>query len=138
MLSYNMSASLKLSSQPPLDRPHTRGRFTGQVAIVTGGGGGIGSAIVHRFVSDGARVALLDMNETAALAKIKEIVAEDPDLASNVKFFPVDVSSRDACFKVVSDVVAEFGKVNHLVNSVAYFGSQSLEATEDDWDKTMR
>ena len=39
---------------------------------------------------------------------------------------------------VPCQVVAEFGKVNHLVNSVAYFGSQSLEATEEDWDRTMR
>ena len=78
------------------------------------------------------------MNERTAEAKIKEIVGEDPGLAANIKFFPVDVSSRAACFNVVSQVVAEFGKVNHLVNCVAYFGSQSLEATEDDWDKTMR
>ena len=132
------ASSLKLSDQPQLDSLSTGGRFRGQVAIVTGGGGGIGSAIVHRFLTDGAKVALLDMNETGALTKIKEIVGDHPHLSTNVKFFPVDVSSRDACFKVVSEVMAEFGTINHLVNSVAYFGSQSLEATEEDWDRTMR
>ena len=108
------------------------------MAIVTGGAGGIGSAIVQRFLSDGAKVALLDMNESTAEAKIKEIVGEDSGLAANIKFFPVDVSNRAACFTVVSRVVAEFGRVNHLVNCVAYFGSQSLQATEEDWDRTMR
>ena len=108
------------------------------MAIVTGGAGGIGSAIVQRFLSDGAKVALLDMNERTAEAKIREIVGADSGLAANIKFFPVDVSSRAGCFNVVAKVVAEFGRVNHLVNCVAYFGSQSLEATEDDWDKTMR
>ena len=105
---------------------------------MTGGAGGIGSAIVQRFLSDGAKVALLDMNERTAEAKIREIVGADSGLAANIKFFPVDVSSRAACFNVVAQVVAEFGKVNHLVNCVAYFGSQSLEATEADWDRTMR
>ena len=133
-----MSASLTLSSQPGLDSLCTVGRFRGQVAIVTGGGGGIGSAIVQRFLTDGAKVALLDINQASARAKIEEMVGNDPQLSNNVKFFPVDVSSRDACFKVVSEVMAEFGSVNHLVNSVAYFGSQSLEAKEEDWDRTMR
>ena len=49
----------------------------------------------------------------------------------------MDVSSRSACFDAVSAVIGEFGKVHHLVNCVAYFGSQSLDATESDWQKTM-
>ena len=53
------------------------------------------------------------------------------------RFYKVDVSSRTACFSAVSAVASNFGKVNHLVNCVAYFGSQSLEATESDWQKTM-
>ena len=41
--------------------------------MVTGGAGGIGSAIVQRFLNDGAKVAVLDMNERTAEAKIREI-----------------------------------------------------------------
>ena len=66
-------SGLDLGSQPGLDTQVTRGRFTGQVVIVTGGAGGIGGAIVHRFLSDGAKVAILDMNEEAAADKIREI-----------------------------------------------------------------
>ena len=53
------------------------------------------------------------------------------------RFYKLDVSSRDACFAAVAQVVADFGKVHHLVNCVAYFGSQSLLATETDWQKTL-
>ena len=45
---------------------------------------------------------------------------------------------RADCFKVVSQIAADLGRLHHLVNCVAYFGSESLGATEDDWDKTMK
>jgi len=128
-------SGLSIMEQPKLDQEQTKGRFKGQVVIVTGGAGGIGGSIVQRFLSDGASVAILDMNEKRGEEKIKELKAAGLD--TNAKFFKVDVSSRSACFAVVSAVAAAFGKVNHLVNCVAYFGSQSLEATEDDWQKTM-
>ena len=53
------------------------------------------------------------------------------------RFYRVDVSSRSDCFATVASVASDFGKIHHLVNCVAYFGSQSLEATESDWEKTM-
>ena len=58
--------------------------------MVTGGAGGIGSAIVQRFLNDGAKVAVLDMNERTAEAKIREIVGGDSSLAANIKFFHRD------------------------------------------------
>ena len=146
-------SGLDLRSQPGLDTQVTRGRFTGQVVIVTGGAGGIGGAIVHRFLSDGAKVAILDMNEEAAAAKIREIsdAGVETDVSDKyfdntiiysmqgrVKYFKINVTSRSECFRVVTDVVSVFGKVHHLVNCVAYFGSESLLATEQDWDRTMR
>ena len=50
----------------------------------------------------------------------------------------MDVSVRADCFKVVSQIAEDLGGLHHLVNCVAYFGSESLGATEDDWDKTMK
>ena len=52
-------------SNPPLDSQFTKGRFTGKVTIITGGASGIGRATVHRFVNDGAAVAVFDINESA-------------------------------------------------------------------------
>ena len=85
---------------------------------MTGGAGGIGSAFVQRFVNDGAKVAIIDLNESNA-KQIIEILGND-----NVKYFKLDVTKRDDCFQVVKQIANDFGKVNHLVNSVAYFGSK--------------
>merc|ERR1711892_1599140 len=115
---YLSMAGLSITEQPPLDQGCTKGRFHGQVAIVTGGAGGIGG-----------------MNEERGQQIIVEL--KTIGLDTKVKFYKVDVSSRAACFAAVTAVVADFGKVHHLVNCVAYFGSQSLEATESDWQKTM-
>jgi len=127
-------AGLSMKDQPKGDQDCTKGRFAGQVAIVTGGAGGIGGMIVQRFLSDGAAVAILDLNEENGNKKLEELKLLGFDSA---KFYKLDVSSRDACFAAVAQVVADFGKVHHLVNCVAYFGSQSLQATETDWQKTL-
>jgi len=51
--------------QPKLNSQSTHKRFYDEVVIVTGGAGGIGSAIVHRFLNDGAKVAVADINKEA-------------------------------------------------------------------------
>jgi len=129
---------LNLLSQPKLNSSQTNGRFADQVAIVTGGAGGIGGAIVHRFLSDGAKVAIIDLNEEAAQLKVQELEEAGVETQDRVASFKLDVRSRDQCKEVVSKVVAKWGAVHHLVNCVAYFGSESLNATEQDWDMTMR
>ena len=48
------------------------------------------------------------------------------DFSIQVKFYECDVSSRDGCFQTVASVISDFGKINHLVNAVAYFGSKGL------------
>jgi len=125
---------LTIDEQPLLDSKHTQGRFAGQVVVVTGGGGGIGGCIVHRFLSDGAGVAILDMDETRVGEKLSEM---EPNLANNARFYPIDVSLREDCFRVVERVEEEMGPVRHLVNCVAYFGSKSLEAKKEDWQRTF-
>ena len=91
-----------------------------QIVIITGGCGGIGSSFVFRFVNDGAKVAIIDFNETRAQEMINVLGSD------KVKYFKVDVSNREACFKVVQQIANELGKVNHLVNAVAYFGSKVI------------
>jgi NAD(P)-dependent dehydrogenase (short-subunit alcohol dehydrogenase family) len=55
-------SGLSIAEQPALDTAHTAGRFLGQGVIVTGGAGGIGGMIVHRFLNDGANVAIVDLD----------------------------------------------------------------------------
>jgi len=135
-LSSVTMSGLSIAEQPRLDASHTSGRFAGQGVIVTGGAGGIGGMIVHRFLSDGAKVAIVDLDPERGAKKIEEL--KEAGLAEHARFYKLDVSVRADCFKVVSQIAEDLGGLHHLVNCVAYFGSESLGATEDDWDKTMK
>ena len=103
------------------DAAHTRGRFHGKVAIVTGGASGIGRAIVERFANDGAAVTVFDINESAG----KEVETRLKEAGHDVTFQKVDVSDKKQCVEAV-DKVAEGheGKIHALVNCAAYFGAK--------------
>ena len=99
---------------PPLDSQFTKGRFTGKVSIITGGASGIGRATVHRFVNDGAAVAVFDINESAG----NQLQAELTAAGYNVKFYQVDVSVKEQCVEGVKKVGEEHdGKIHFLVNN---------------------
>ena len=70
-------------SKPPLGSEYTKGRFTGNIAIITGGASEIGRAAVHRFVNDGATAAVFDINESAGNQMQSELTAA----GYNVKFY---------------------------------------------------
>jgi len=144
MASGQLPQTFDLQDQPSLDSKCTKRRFENQVVVVTGGCGGIGSAFVSRFVNDGAAaVAVLDLDTSRANKLIEAVGAMTTtksaasETKSKVKFYECDISSRDSCFQTVASVISDFGKINHLVNAVAYFGSKGLTATEVDWNKTM-
>ena len=100
-------------SKPRLDSEYTKGRFTGKIAIITGGALGIGRATVHRFVNDGATVAVFDINESAG----NQIQSELTVAGYNVKFYRVDVSVKEQCVEAVKKVGEENeGKIHFLVN----------------------
>ena len=124
-----MSEKPIFSYKPGLDGDHTKGRFDGEVVVVCGGVSGIGRATVERFVNDGAHVAILDVNS--------DYEAFDDEVGSFVSFYKVDCSNRDQCFENVEKIGKKFGKINHLVYSVAYFGSKTYQATEEDWSKSL-
>jgi len=129
-------SGLGMEEQPSLDSGHTRGRFQGQGVLVTGGAGGIGGMIVHRFLSDGARVAIVDLDAEKGARKLEEL--KRAGLGENASFYQLDVSVRADCLRVVAEIARDLGGLHHLVNCVAYFGSESLRATEEDWMKTMK
>ncbi len=88
------------------------GRLAGKVAIVTGGGGGIGSAVVRRFVSEGAKVAVADVFMDSANA-----VAEPMgDAALAVQFDAADPASVEA---LIETTVGHFGRLDILHNNAA-------------------
>jgi NAD(P)-dependent dehydrogenase (short-subunit alcohol dehydrogenase family) len=85
-----------------------------KVAIVTGGASGLGRATVERYVADGARVAIFDLNEQAGSA-----LAES--LGNNVVFFQVNVSDAASVQNAIDKTVEKFGAI-HIVNNYAGIG----------------
>lgn len=87
-------------------------RLAGKVAIVTGGGGGIGSAVARRLVSEGARVAVADIFEDSA----RRVVEPLGDAAIAVAF---DAADADSVKALVERTVGHFGKLDILHNNAA-------------------
>jgi NAD(P)-dependent dehydrogenase (short-subunit alcohol dehydrogenase family) len=85
-------------------------RFADRVALVTGGGGGIGRSVVRLLASEGARVGVLDHDAAAAAAVAREL---GPDVAMPLA---VDVRDTDAVRAAVDSLVDNFGRVDLLHN----------------------
>ncbi|WP_235737067.1 SDR family NAD(P)-dependent oxidoreductase [Nocardioides alcanivorans] len=85
-------------------------RLEGKVAIVTGGAGGIGKAIVQAYVDEGAKVLLVDVNEEAG----RDFAANLGDAAH---FLAADLSVEANAAIIVNTAVEHFGKLDVLVNN---------------------
>jgi NAD(P)-dependent dehydrogenase (short-subunit alcohol dehydrogenase family) len=104
----------------------------GRTAIITGGGSGIGRAIVLRFARAGARVAVIDVTKDAATA----VAAEAETLGSAAMTVVCDVSRQADVLQAFQDVHSRLGPVDVLVNSagVAHIGNVE-QTTEEDLDR---
>jgi 3-oxoacyl-[acyl-carrier protein] reductase len=112
-------------------------RYQGKTAIITGAGRNVGAAIAHRLADEGARVAVVDLDEGRGTTVAREINDQHPDAA---QWFGCDVSDSEQVQKLVTDVVAAFGTVDVLVNNVAITdrGATVLELEEDTWHRVLR
>ncbi len=91
------------------------GRLTGQVALVTGGGGEIGGAISRRFAAEGAEVAVADLEPAKAEAVARAIVGA----GGRAHAFKVDVADETSAKDAVARVIAACGRLTTLVNVAA-------------------
>ena len=90
-------------------------RLEGRVALITGGGGEIGSAIARRFASEGAAVAIADLEPAKALATARSVV----EAGGKASGFGVDVSNEASAAEAVKRAIAAFGRITTLVNVAA-------------------
>ena len=109
-------------------------RLEGQVAIVTGGGGGIGKATCLAFAREGADIVIPEVNVANAEAAASEIQA----LGRKCEVIETDVSNGDSVRKMVNQTLHEFGRIDILVNNAGIFSYTRIDAcTEEEWDRMM-
>ncbi len=96
-------------------------RLQGKVAVITGGASGIGAAAARRFVEEGARVAVCDIQED----KGRKLVAE---LGEAAIWQPLDVTSEDQWAAAITAAQARFGALTTIVNSAGVSIPASIEA----------
>ena len=111
------------------------GRFDGRVVIVTGAARGIGFGTANRFAEEGASVAIIDLDESAASDAAGRLSLVDGAKAIGVG---CDVSHAESVDAAIARVVEELGGVHVLVNNAGITRDNLLfKMTEDDWDLVM-
>jgi 3alpha(or 20beta)-hydroxysteroid dehydrogenase len=107
------------------------GQLAGKVALISGGAMGMGAAHARLFVSQGAKVVIGDINETAGQA----VAAEHPGA---IKFVGLDVTSANSWDEAVAATEAAFGPVSILVNNAGVVEAIPLESmTEADYRRVI-
>ena len=111
------------------------GRFDGRVVIVTGAARGIGFGTANRFAEEGASVAIIDLDESAASEAAGRLSLTEGAKAIGVG---CDVSNGESVDAAVTRVVEELGGLHVLVNNAGITRDNLLfKMTEEDWDLVM-
>ncbi|HKW64750.1 MAG TPA: SDR family oxidoreductase [Candidatus Acidoferrum sp.] len=109
-------------------------RLAGKVALITGGGTGIGRAIALAFAREGASVAVAGRR----LEKVKEVAAEIEKQGGAALPLQCDVSRTKDPERAISETAKKFGKFNVLVNNAGTLSVSTVDTiTEEDWDRVI-
>lgn len=106
-------------------------QLAGKTALITGAARGIGLAFAQKYVAEGARVAIADIDITRA----REAAAQIGDAAIAVE---MDVSQQDSIDRAVDEAIKELGQIDILINNAAIFSAAPIaEITRSDFDRVF-
>jgi NAD(P)-dependent dehydrogenase (short-subunit alcohol dehydrogenase family) len=118
----------------PARRSRSGGGFAGQVAIVTGGGSGIGAALVRALTARGATVVIADIDEVGAKSVSDSVRAGGGTVSTAV----LDVRDSAAVADLVNQTAAEHGELDLMFNNAGIaVGGLVEELTLDHWDRVL-
>jgi len=106
------------------------GRMEGKVAVITGGGGGIGKATAERFAEEGARVAVLEINKELGEAAAQSARAKAANSGGDAIAIPCDVTDKASVEAAVAATIDRFGKIDTLHNNAGGSTLQDGPVTE--------
>jgi len=113
------------------------GKLEDKVAIVTGGGRGLGKVYCLRMAEEGAKVVVADILDQEAEETVGEIKAKG-GIAAAIK---VDVTSESDTQRMAEETIKEFGRIDILVNNAGYYYGMGRkmfhEVSSEEWDKAM-
>ncbi|MBI3078747.1 MAG: SDR family NAD(P)-dependent oxidoreductase, partial [Deltaproteobacteria bacterium] len=109
-------------------------RLADRVAVITGAGTGIGEATARRFVQEGARVAVADLDVAGGERVAKELQAQ----GAQALFVRTDVTVKAEVETLIQRAVAEFGRLDILVNNAGINRDAfAAKLREEDWDAVL-
>ncbi|MCX7911831.1 MAG: SDR family oxidoreductase [Dehalococcoidales bacterium] len=111
------------------------GRVSGKVAIVTGGASGIGEATAKILAKEGARTAVVDIDDDNG----KRVVSEIRDAGGTAGYWHTDVSREKEVAQSFADIFQKFGSLHILVNNAGIAGHArpTHETPTEEWDRVM-
>ncbi|MGQ0634934.1 MAG: SDR family NAD(P)-dependent oxidoreductase [Planctomycetaceae bacterium] len=108
-------------------------RLRGKVAVVTGGGDGIGRATCELFCREGAAVVIAEVDQAKGAGAEKQMTSE----GGRALFIRTDVSNEDNVRAMVAGSVKAFGKIDILVNNAGIFVLRGIDASVEEWRKIL-
>ena len=110
------------------------GRLEGHVAIITGGGSGLGEASSIRFAEEGASVLVADMNTESAERVAKEIV----NAGGVASAAHVEVTDEDSCHAMAAAAIERYGTIDSIYANAGIVGvGNAMELDLEDWNRTI-
>jgi len=111
-------------------------KFSNKVAIVTGGGRGIGEAVALAFAREGAQLAIASRTQS----ELDQVAAKIQEMGGQVQVICTDVSKRDEVVRLVEATMGAYGQIDILVNAAGIYGpiGPMWDVNEDQWIQAMQ